>query len=354
METLNKRKETRIVAFNGSGTFNLTTGNPVATGTVIEASWANDTLGDIAVNGLSLCLTTDGQSAMAAPLKLPNGSVSAPALTFSASSTTGLWRPGSNLLALSVSGVEVMRWSSTGVAVTGTLGVTGASTLAALSATTGTFSGAITASNATSTVTASNIVRWDGSGNLFANYFSSPDASISSGVTGVLAKTSGSDLHRTATPAAIATFLSGQTMNIAGNATTTSQTTIGRMVGAGPSYGSYGSISVTGATGGYSGIAFDANNAVFMVSGTTTGVYRNNSTWDWYWVNGVLTAGTVPAANISGTVASATTSASCSGNAATATTAGYITNSAYNGYGTRTVSASAPSGGSNGDIWYQT
>ena len=36
-----------------------------------------------------------------------------------------------------------------------------------------------------------------------------------------------------------------------------------------------------------------------------------------------------------------------------AATAGYITNSSYNGYGVRTVSASAPTGGSNGDIWYQ-
>jgi hypothetical protein len=35
-----------------------------------------------------------------------------------------------------------------------------------------------------------------------------------------------------------------------------------------------------------------------------------------------------------------------------AATAGYITNSAYNGYGARTVSTSAPSGGSDGDVWY--
>ncbi len=54
----------------------------------------------------------------------------------------------------------------------------------------------------------------------------------------------------------------------------------------------------------------------------------------------------------SGNAATATTAASCSGNAATATTAGYITNSAYNGYGTRTVSTGAPSGGSDGDVWY--
>lgn len=32
---------------------------------------------------------------------------------------------------------------------------------------------------------------------------------------------------------------------------------------------------------------------------------------------------------------------------------GVTTNTASNGYGTRTVSTSAPTGGSNGDIWYQ-
>jgi hypothetical protein len=34
-------------------------------------------------------------------------------------------------------------------------------------------------------------------------------------------------------------------------------------------------------------------------------------------------------------------------------TASYITNASYNGFGIRTVSTGGPSGGSNGDIWYQ-
>ena len=34
-------------------------------------------------------------------------------------------------------------------------------------------------------------------------------------------------------------------------------------------------------------------------------------------------------------------------------TSDHITNSAYNGYGIKTVSSSGPSGGSDGDIWYQ-
>jgi hypothetical protein len=50
---------------------------------------------------------------------------------------------------------------------------------------------------------------------------------------------------------------------------------------------------------------------------------------------------------LTGTGASGTWSISVTG------TSDHITNSAYNGYGARTVSTSSPSGGSNGDIWYQ-
>lgn len=45
--------------------------------------------------------------------------------------------------------------------------------------------------------------------------------------------------------------------------------------------------------------------------------------------------------------------ANSAGSAGSAGTAGYITNASYNGYGVRTVSTGGPSGGSDGDIWYQ-
>lgn len=54
-----------------------------------------------------------------------------------------------------------------------------------------------------------------------------------------------------------------------------------------------------------------------------------------------------------GTGATGSWAISISGSASSATTAGYITNSAYNGYGQRTVSTSSPTGGNNGDIWYK-
>lgn len=43
-----------------SGTFTLVAGNPVVTGTVISSTWANNTLNDIANNGLSNCMLKDG------------------------------------------------------------------------------------------------------------------------------------------------------------------------------------------------------------------------------------------------------------------------------------------------------
>jgi hypothetical protein len=78
------------------------------------------------------------------------------------------------------------------------------------------------------------------------------------------------------------------------------------------------------------------------------------------------TSGTVTASKVStskltfnpstGTVTATTFSGSLSGNATSATTATSatsVTGSSSNGFGTRTVSTSTPSGGSNGDIWYK-
>lgn len=47
------------MAFSG-GVFTLVSGNPVVTGTPISSTWANNTLSDIATNGLTLCVLKDG------------------------------------------------------------------------------------------------------------------------------------------------------------------------------------------------------------------------------------------------------------------------------------------------------
>jgi hypothetical protein len=59
---------------------------------------------------------------------------------------------------------------------------------------------------------------------------------------------------------------------------------------------------------------------------------------------------------VTGSGASGTWAINITGNAGSATTAtnaSFINNSGSNGFGARTISTSTPSGGSNGDIWYQ-
>jgi hypothetical protein len=57
------------MARNGSGTFNLVSGNPVSDGNVITATWANSTLSDIAT-GLTGSIAADGQTTITANLPM--------------------------------------------------------------------------------------------------------------------------------------------------------------------------------------------------------------------------------------------------------------------------------------------
>ena len=77
------------------------------------------------------------------------------------------------------------------------------------------------------------VVAADGSGYIFNTYFNSSDNSVASGVTAVMVK-QGDSYLRSGTAAAIATFISGQSMNIAGNATTA--TTAANLTTANPIY----------------------------------------------------------------------------------------------------------------------
>lgn len=52
-----------------SGTFSLVTGNPVTSGTIISASWANVTLTDIA-DALTMCLLKDGTQTLTANIPM--------------------------------------------------------------------------------------------------------------------------------------------------------------------------------------------------------------------------------------------------------------------------------------------
>lgn len=67
----------------------------------------------------------------------------------------------------------------------------------------------------------SRIVAADGNGYIFNNYFNSTDNSQASGVTNVMVK-AGDNYLRSGTAAAVATFISGQAMNISGSSTSCS------------------------------------------------------------------------------------------------------------------------------------
>ena len=136
---------------NSSGTYTLPSGNPVVSGTLIEASWANTTLSDLA-SSMTDSLSRSGEGGMTAALRLYDGTVSLPGLAFSNETSTGLYRASAGDMRLAVTGSQVVQFLNTGVAVTGTLSASGAATLSSTLAVTGasTFTGAATF-NATTT-----------------------------------------------------------------------------------------------------------------------------------------------------------------------------------------------------------
>jgi hypothetical protein len=59
---------------NGTGTYNLPSGNPVVTGTSISSTWANTTLTDIA-NALTGSVASDGQTPMIGQLDMNSNKI---------------------------------------------------------------------------------------------------------------------------------------------------------------------------------------------------------------------------------------------------------------------------------------
>ena len=106
-----------------NGTYTLPAGNPVVSGSVIDSSWANTTLSDIAT-ALDDSLSRSGKGSLTAPFKLIDGLVSAPALTFASETGTGIYRAGANDLRIAVGGVDKITANATGLSCAG-LVVTG-------------------------------------------------------------------------------------------------------------------------------------------------------------------------------------------------------------------------------------
>lgn len=112
---------------NSSGTYTLPAGNPVVYGDIIDPSWANNTLGDIA-SALTDSLSRSGEGAMTAPLRVVDGTVSAPGVAFTSETGSGAYRAAAGDWYLTVLGSGIARMRSAGVDVTGALGVSGGAT----------------------------------------------------------------------------------------------------------------------------------------------------------------------------------------------------------------------------------
>lgn len=89
---------------NGSGSMAII--NTFSPSTKISSSKTNANNSDIA-DEITNSLPRDGQAAMTAPLKLANGSASAPAVTFGSDADIGLFRKGANQIGIAIGGSEV-------------------------------------------------------------------------------------------------------------------------------------------------------------------------------------------------------------------------------------------------------
>lgn len=85
------------------GVYSLPAGNPVVTLTTISSTWANTTMSDIA-NALTGSLPTDGSAPMSGALRLSDGTVGSPGLTWATETTSGWYRIGANQFGFSLAG----------------------------------------------------------------------------------------------------------------------------------------------------------------------------------------------------------------------------------------------------------
>lgn len=97
---------------NGSGTYTLPQPAFVA-GTTISSSAMNSDLSDIA-NALTGSLPRDGQAGMTGVLKIPDGSASAPALTFNNDDALGFIRSTADRLGVVVAGTLIGYFGTAG------------------------------------------------------------------------------------------------------------------------------------------------------------------------------------------------------------------------------------------------
>lgn len=108
---------------NSSGAYTLPSGNPVVTGTDIESTWANTTVGDLAAE-IGSSLDRYGRGGMLGPLKIYDGTAAAPGMSFTNEPGTGLARIGSGVAVLSLLNSVLVTFEAGAVDVDGSLTAT--------------------------------------------------------------------------------------------------------------------------------------------------------------------------------------------------------------------------------------
>ena len=116
------------MARNSSGTHSLPAStNPVVSGTTITPTWANGTLSDLSTE-ITDSLSRSGKGGMTAPLRCADGTVGAPAHSYTSETSSGWFRDTAGVLKLAILGVYRLSVAAAGAVVNGTLNVVGAVT----------------------------------------------------------------------------------------------------------------------------------------------------------------------------------------------------------------------------------
>lgn len=110
---------------NSSGVYTLPAGNPVSPNTLIQSSWANTTLSDVA-NELTNSLDRNGRGSMLAPFKNIDGTQALPGITYGNEPSTGFWRKATAVIGVAIAANEVANFNAAGLSVTGVVNATGA------------------------------------------------------------------------------------------------------------------------------------------------------------------------------------------------------------------------------------
>ena len=118
---------------DASGNMTLPATNPVVANTDITTTWANGTISDLAAE-IEDSLSRSGKGGMLVPFQHSSGNASAPGVTFTAETTSGLYY-SSSTVGMSILGNLKQLWAAalstvkTAMKVEGALEVTGAMTL---------------------------------------------------------------------------------------------------------------------------------------------------------------------------------------------------------------------------------